>query len=173
MVCLLRRMNLEIYIKSGSLSYDISSKSHFCQDMLSIFRCSLKEVCISVVWLYYNFGIVSCRIKGKNEICSAPGCSSSSRHRFSLVFFETSTNALLRAKLITLPCLLLFRSVVCGTQWVLTVHSVLRPSQWGLTSYLPFPSSFPYKPKFRQTDSIITRTSGFNSPWRGFSYWSS
>jgi hypothetical protein len=49
-------------------------------------------------------------------------------------------------------CLLLVRSVVSESQWVLAVHSVLRASRWELTRCLPFPSCFLYNPKFRQAD---------------------
>jgi hypothetical protein len=41
------------------------------------------------------------------------------------------------------------RSVVCGSQWVMAVHSVLRASQRELIWCLPFPFSFLYNPIFR------------------------
>jgi hypothetical protein len=43
-------------------------------------------------------------------------------------------------------CLLLVRSVVSESQWVLTVHSVLRASQQELSCCLQFPTCFLYNP---------------------------
>jgi hypothetical protein len=45
-------------------------------------------------------------------------------------------------------CILLVRSVVYETQWLLAVHSVLRE----LTCFFPFPFCFLHNPKFRQAD---------------------
>jgi hypothetical protein len=78
------------------------------------------------------------------------------------LFLDQQQTALLRAMLITLPSLLLVRSVVCRSQWVLAVHSVLRASQRELSCCLPFLSCFLYNPKFRQAHCS---TFHLLSPW--------
>jgi hypothetical protein len=141
--------------------------------------CSTVQNCTFVSVQLHIIARCSCRVD-KNGATSRAICAGLGKHLFLLRKPTTHTrdfSPLLLGSLPTtslplLPChfleqqerpfsvsywfffssLLLVRSALCESQWVLTVHSVLRANQWEPIYCFLFTSCFLYNPKFWQAD---------------------